>query len=147
MRRCTEIYLSKEEKEQEEEMSFRIAKTVKRWEHSLKFCTLLQYHYKRFVAIIFRWSTKKSQNLLWQWAPGKVMRNKVLVVWSSCHLFYEWLHDHLSKKVSVHSLLRFCLIYWLPFHSSRHAHAFKQLNCQFYSKNTLSATGEDGWIN
>ena len=30
VRRCTEIYLSKEEKEQEEEVGFRIAKTVKR---------------------------------------------------------------------------------------------------------------------
>ena len=30
VRRCTEIHLSKEEKEQEEEVGFRIAKTVKR---------------------------------------------------------------------------------------------------------------------
>ena len=43
VRRCTEIYLSKEEKEQEEEMSFRIAKTVKRWEERILFSMTWNY--------------------------------------------------------------------------------------------------------
>ena len=49
VRRCTEIHLSKEEKEQEEEVGFRIAKTVKRWEEWILFSMAWNY------MLVFNW--------------------------------------------------------------------------------------------